>query len=163
MHGRNLILVVMAAVFLSFLCSCASKPQQIEADWTEETFFKNAQLAMDEYRYKTALFYYNVFLVRYPENLMKVIAAEYELAFLNYKIGNYEESRDGYNEIIRRYEESAYAMMYPPRFLELSKKGLVNIEKQNAVKNKLFWRAREKDWALENGETITDEGENPEG
>ena len=111
---------------------------------------------MDEYQYETALFYYEVFLVRFPENHQRDIAAEYERAFINYKMGNYKKSIAEYNEILRKYNESPYAMLYPPRFKQLSEIGLSNIEKQKFIGINLFWRAKEKNWAEKNGDSLTD-------
>lgn len=114
---------------------------------------------MDENRYKTALFYYEVLLVRYPGNLSRVIAAEYELAFIHYKMGRYKQAEKGYKDIIKKYEESPYAMLYPPRFLKLSRIGLTNIEKKRLVENRFLWRLREKEWAESRGETLLDKEE----
>lgn len=141
------------------LGSCASTQERLNPQWTEDVFFKNAQEAMDENRYKTAIYYYEVFLVRYPENHQRVIAAEYERAFINYKMGDYKEATRGYEEIILKYDESPYAMLYHPRFRQLSEIGLVNIEKKKAVEGRLMWRRQEKVWAEENGESLTDSGE----
>jgi len=141
------------------LISCASKTRQVDPQWTEEMFFKQAQLAMDEYNYQRALYYYGVFLVRYPENHQLAIAAEYEKAFINYKMGNYAIASESYHEIIRKYDESPYAILYHPKFRRLCEIGLRNIEKKEAVNLRLFWRAREKAWAEENGESILDTGE----
>lgn len=138
------------------LFSCASKAERVGPQWTEEMFFKQAQLAMDEYRYKKALYYYEVFLMRYPENHRLSIAAEYEKAFINYKMGNYAIASGAYHAIIRKYDESPYAMLYHPRFKRLCEIGLKNIEKKKAVHLRLFWRAREKAWAEEQGESIID-------
>jgi tetratricopeptide (TPR) repeat protein len=159
MSRRYLLIYTLLAILFVLQVSCASTTGQLNPQWTEDVFFKNAQEAMDENRYETALFYYEVFLVRYPENHQKVIAAEYERAFINYKMGNYKEATRGYDEIILKYDESPYAMLYHPRFHQLSEIGLVNIEKQKAVKNRLLWRVKEKAWADENGESLTDDGE----
>jgi len=158
--SRRLISVLLITTLTAILLgSCATRTEKINPQWTEQVFFKNAQQAMDEYRYKTALYYYEVFLVRYPENHQQVIAAEYERAFINYKMGNYKDATEAYNEIIRKYDESPYAMLYHPRFRQLSEIGLTNIEKKKAVDKRLFWRVREKAWAEEHGEKLTDEVE----
>jgi len=119
-------------------------------------FFKNAQQAMDEYRYKTALHYYEVFLVRFHEDQPRGIAAEYERAFINYKIENYEESTAQYNEILRKFNDSPYAMLFPPRFEHLSEIGLKNIEKKEFIGTSLFWRVKEKQWAEQNDGNLND-------
>ena len=141
------------------LLSCAGRTKQVDPQWTEVMFFKQAQLAMDKYRYKKALYYYGVFLVRYPENHQLAIVAEYERAFINYKMNNYAIASNSYHEIIRKYNESPYAMLYHPKFKRLCEIGLKNIEKKEAVDLRLFWRVREKAWAEQNEESIIDTGE----
>jgi len=162
MPRLSLPLFLISLLSVAITSSCATIPRQIDPLWTEDFFFKNAQIAMDENRYKTALFYYEVLLVRYPENLPRVIAAEYELTFIHYKMGHYKEAEKGYNDIIKKYEESPYAMLYPIRFLKLSRIGLTNIEKKRSVENSLFWRLREKEWAEERGEALLDKDEDTE-
>ena len=161
MSRRLIVVYTLILVLMVLLFSCASTSSRINVQWTEEMFFKNAQIEMDEYRYKTALYYYEVFLVRYPENHQRVIAAEYERAFINFKMENYKEASQGYEAIILKYDESPYAMLYHPRFRQLSEIGLKNIEKKEAIGNSLFWRIKEKEWAEEHGESLTDSGEEP--
>ena len=160
MSRRLIRIITGTALLVLVFSSCASTPDRVNPQWTQEMFFKNAQEAMDEYQYKTALFYYEVYLVRFPENQQRGIAAEYERAFINYKMKNYKEASAQYNEILRKYEESPYAMLYPPRFKELCNIGLKNIEKKEFIGNSLFWRAKEKAWAEKEGESLTDTGEN---
>jgi len=148
-----LTIAVLTVVFVS----CASVPDRVSPEWSEAMFFKNAQEAMDESLYKTALYYYEVFLIRYPENHQMVIAAEYERAFIYYKTGDYKRAEAEYQAIIKKYDESPYAILYHPRFRRLCEIGLTNIEKQRAVQNRLFWRNREKEWAEEHGESLTEE------
>ncbi|MCK5251128.1 MAG: hypothetical protein KAJ98_14245 [Spirochaetaceae bacterium] len=161
MSRRLIVVYTLILILMVLLVSCASTSSRINVQWTEEMFFKNAQEAMDEYQYKTALYYYEVFLVRYPENHQRVIAAEYERAFINFKMGNYKEASLGYEAIILKYDESPYAMLYHPRFRQLSEIGLMNIEKKEAIGSSLFWRLKEKAWAEEHGESLTDSGEEP--
>jgi len=156
MSRRFLQVTTTAVLLIVTLSSCASAPARVNPQWTPEIFFKNAQEAMDEYNYKAALLYYEVFLVRFPENMPRGIAAEYERAFINYKMENYTEASDQYNEILRKFNESPYAMLYPPRFKQLSEIGLKNIEKKDFIGNSLLWRTKEKAWAEQNGESLTD-------
>lgn len=158
MPRRFFSIIPIAVISILGISSCTSAQDRVSPEWTESMFFKNAQEAMDESRYDTALYYYEVFLVRYPENHQKVIAAEYERAFINYKKRDYPEARQGFEDIIRKFDESPYAMLYHPRFRYLSEIGLSNIEKKKAVDRRLFWRAREKDWAEEHDTSLIDDG-----
>lgn len=159
--GRNIITAVIILLALSAgLCtSCTTIPESVSSEWTEAMFFKNAQEAMDNNNYELATYYYEVYSIRYPENIQKGIAAEYEKAFINYKRGRDKAARAGFEEILRKYRESPYAMLYPPRFQQLCETGLRNLEKRKKVGRRLFWRIREKEWADEHDEKMVDSEE----
>ena len=157
MSRRVLPLYSLLFITLVGFSACSSTQDKVSPEWTESMFFKNAQEAMDEDRFDVALYYYEVYLVRYPENHQRAIAAEYERAFIHYKKRDYNRAEDGFREVIRKYDESPYAMLYHPRFRQLAEMGLVSIEKKKTVERKLFWRMRERDWAEEHGESLLDE------
>lgn len=150
-----------AAALLLALASCAVTAEMISPSLTPEMFFKNAQEAMHERRYKDALFYYDVFLIRYPEDYRKRIAARYEKAFIHYKIGDLKTAETEFRAIITLYDESPYAILYHPLFRALCEIGLRNIQRDRAVNNKLFWRFREKKWAEESGEKLLEDDDSP--
>ena len=110
------------------LLSCRSTPHSVDQEWTEDQFFKSAQDAVDEGDLETALFYYEVFLVRYPENHGKGIAAEYERALLHKKLGNTELAIAEFREILNKYETSTFVILYPTRYKVLTEKVLAVLE-----------------------------------
>ena len=146
----------LAVLAVLILASCSSIPSGVDPAWSEEMFFKNAQDAMDQSRYDLALYYYEVYLVRYPEDIPRGIAAEYERSFIQYKTGHLDEAEAGYKALIDKYDNSPYAALYPPRFRELCDIGLKNIARSRAVNNKLFWRRKEAAWAESQGESLLD-------
>jgi len=132
---RNLTLLAILAVTASLFLSCASVPTEIDQDMKEEMFFKNAQEAMDMNRYNVALYYYEVYLVRYPENHHKTIGAEYERALIYFKMKEYDYSKALFLQVLDKYETSPFAIMYPERYEILSRKILGKIEEiQNPPK-----------------------------
>jgi len=122
--------LVLLPLMLLFLASCSTVPAEMDSDMKEELFFKNAQDAMDENQYKVALYYYEVYLVRYPEIHNKTIAAEYERALIYYKSKDYEYSKALFNQVLNKYENSPFAVMYPERYKILSEKILVQIDEK---------------------------------
>lgn len=106
------------------LFSCQSTPQSVDQEWTVDQFFKSAQEAIDAGELETALYYYEVFLVRYPENHSKGIAAEYERAMLHKKLGQEELAKLEFIEILEKYETSTFVILYPSRYKILSEKVL---------------------------------------
>ena len=128
--------LALLPMLLLILGSCASAPAQIKSDMSEEQFFKTAQEAMDFNQYRVALYYYEVYLVRYPEKHEKTIAAEYERAFIYYKTKDFEYSKVLFNQILYKYKNSPFAIMYPDRYRILSEKILILIDEKTDGKNK---------------------------
>ena len=148
--------IISLAVLLAVMSSCASSAGSIQQWWTPDLFFKNAQESLDDNKYKDALYYFNVFLIRYPEDRAKIIAAEYEIASIHFKLGRLKSAESQFKAILDKYDNNAYAYFYPPRFQTLSKLGLQNIEKYKKVNGKLFWRVKEKQWYEEHNIDIID-------
>jgi len=115
-------------ILMALFMSCESVPQSVDQTWTEEMFFKQAQEAVDNDLLSTALFYYEVFLVRFPEDHAKVIAAEYETAILHKKLGAEDLAITGLKKVIEKYETSTYVILYPPRYKVLAEKVLAELE-----------------------------------
>lgn len=88
------------------LSGCQSAPEEIPPDLSQMEMFQRAQEAVDQERYETALAYYREFRIRFADDPGALIEADYEIAFINYKMGNYERSRELFNEILATYEES---------------------------------------------------------
>ena len=128
--------LVLLPVLVLLLNSCASVPAEIDASYHEEVFFKNAQEAMDANQYNVALYYYEVYLVRYPENHDKTIAAEYEKALIYYKTKDYDYSKALFEQVLDRYENSPFAIMFPERYKILSEKILLQIDEKLNPKKK---------------------------
>jgi outer membrane protein assembly factor BamD (BamD/ComL family) len=122
--------LISLTLFLMILSSCTTVPAEMDESMSEESFFKNAQNAMDEDNYDIALYYYEIYLVRYPENHAKTIAAEYERALIYYKSKEYDYSRSLFIQVLDKYENSPFAVMYPERYKILSEKILQQIDEK---------------------------------
>lgn len=129
MNKRKFSLIMISLLLMS-LTSCSTVPTEMDSTMKEELFFKKAQEAMDENQYNVALYYYEVYLVRYPEIHNKTIAAEYERALIYYKKREYEYSETLFNQVLDKFENSPFAMMYPERYKILSEKLLVQIDEK---------------------------------
>jgi len=128
-HMRRFLPYSLLLIIASLtLFSCQSIPQSVDQEWTVDQFFKSAQDAIDEGNLKTALFYYEVFLVRYPEDHSKGIAAEYERALIHKKLGNEKLAIAEFKEILNKYETSTFVILYPARYKVLTEKVLAMME-----------------------------------
>ena len=87
------------------LFGCRSTPTDIPTDLDPEEYFQRAQEAVVERSdYKTALFYYETFLDRFSDDIQLVVQAEYEIAFIHYKLGDYDLARGEFNALLERYK-----------------------------------------------------------
>jgi outer membrane protein assembly factor BamD (BamD/ComL family) len=142
------IILTVTALLLVF--SCTTYDTTLEDNWTEEQFFKTAQQAYDQDDLDSALYFYEVYLLRYPQNYKKGIAAEYERAFILYKQKNYSQSINYFNAILEKYNSSPYAYLYPEAYKILSEKVLENVKNQEAIHALSFYlRGKAKKFGLE--------------
>jgi outer membrane protein assembly factor BamD (BamD/ComL family) len=88
-----------------FLPACQTEIPEIPEDLSQPEFFQRAQDAADENEWEVALHYYETFIERFPEDEENVVAAEYEIAFIHYKMEEYRTSRQLFEEILDKYEE----------------------------------------------------------
>ena len=86
---------------------------------------------MERSDYPTALRYYRTLLERYPEDYQNVPAAEYEIAFIYYKQGNYDAAERRFRELLERYQGDQ-AQLYPEWPRVLSEKILGKIEEKRS-------------------------------
>ena len=81
------ISIIITAILL-VLVSCQSGPPEIEEGLKPAELFKRAQEAViNDKNYKEAMAYYKAALERYPNDVQNRVIAEYEIAFLHYKMG----------------------------------------------------------------------------
>ncbi len=115
---------ITALLLFLLLFSCSTVPQGVDQSWSEAMFFKQAQEAVDDDHLEEALFYYEVFLVRFPESHGRVIAAEYERAILHKKLGAEDLAIQELKLILDKFENSPYVSTFQPRYKLLAQKVL---------------------------------------
>lgn len=116
MKYRASILLLSIGLALS---ACQSTPEEIPEDLQPREFFQKAQEAVVEWNdYDTALFYYQAFLERYPNDIQKSVEAEYEIAFIHYKQDDFATATTLFENLLAKYEgEGAEVLPQWPRVL----------------------------------------------
>ena len=100
---KKLLLLLLFSSSI-ILASCHSTPDYIPEDLKPREYFQLAQEAVVERQdYETALFYYNTFLERYPDDIQRGVEAEYEIAFLKYKQKD-PQAEQLFRDLLARYE-----------------------------------------------------------
>ncbi len=112
-------LSIILTVLLS-VTACYTPPDEIPEGLSQMEFFQRAQTAADQGRYETALLYYNELLERFPDDRSAQIEARYEIAFIAYKQGEYEEAQMLFENILAEYEaDQGRGLPEWPRVLSL--------------------------------------------
>ncbi|MFP4329667.1 MAG: hypothetical protein ACLFP6_03005 [Spirochaetaceae bacterium] len=104
MKRTSLLAIAAFFALMTMLVACQTTPPEVPEDLSQAEFFQRAQDAADENRWTVALHYYETFIERYPEDEQNVIAAEYEIAFIHYKMEEYETSKTLFEDILATYE-----------------------------------------------------------
>ncbi len=129
MQTTRLTLYAAAAVLLLAACETVPERSEIPEDLTTQEYFQQAQEAVDQRHYETALVYYRTYLDRHPDDVENRTAAQYEIAFLHYKMEDYETAERMFEELLDRYEgEEADSLPAWPQIL--SEKLLEKIEEE---------------------------------
>mgnify|MGYP000527773527 CR=1 FL=1 len=115
---KNRVLLLLSILGLA-LAACQSTPEEIAADLQPREYFQKAQEAVVERSdYDTALFYYQTFLERYPEDIQRSAEAEYEVAFIYYKQNDLVTAERLFDNLLARYQaEGAELLPQWPRVL----------------------------------------------
>jgi len=138
MVKKNMKSICLLFFFAAVLAvSCATRPITFPDDLTPAEYIQRAQEASDKYRYSISLQYYEALIEKFPYDIDSVIAAEYEIAFINYKQGRNDLARTQFNSLLARYN-TPDAELLPPQFKILSGKVLENINERAGQKRSFF-------------------------
>ncbi len=127
-QSKTIFALLAAAVFFS--AGCKSAPPVIPDGLSPPEFFQRAQEEADNDRWDNALLYYETFLRQYPDDLPNILAARYEIAFIGYKKGQYDEAKKGFQALLDTYKEFPNPLAVPQWPRVLSEKLLKIIEEK---------------------------------
>jgi len=116
-HRNPAALFILVTVL--FTAACASGGERIPADLSPAELIQRAQEASDHNRYNLALQYYQALLDRNPHNIDLICTGEYEIAFIHYKQKKYALARNGFNNLLERYN-TPDAELLPQQFKRLA-------------------------------------------
>ena len=100
MHTAKLTLFIAVLVLLFAACETVPEQSDIPEDLTTQEYFQRAQEAVDQRYYETALVYYRTYLERNPDDVENRVAAQYEIAFLHYKMEDYDTAQRMFEELL---------------------------------------------------------------
>ena len=114
-------LKISALIFFVVLLtvSCVTGPVYIPENLSPPELIQRGQEASDRNRFANAIQFYETLIERFPNDIDYIIAAEYEIAFIYYRRGQFDEARPRFNAILERYN-APYGVLLPPQFRVLS-------------------------------------------
>lgn len=95
---RLLSIFFISSFFL--LVSCYTADTKLEEDTPKEIYFKKAQEYMAYKWYKEAIKTYELFMERFPEDLVGFYTARYEIAFIYFKEKKYSKAQEEFLELL---------------------------------------------------------------
>ena len=120
--GARAAAIMVSAVWLA---SCLTTTPELAGDLTPAEYFQRAQEATAQHDHGVALRWYAAFRERYgddptPQQMVRLLWAEYETAFLYHKMGDDQTALRLLRALVQRYQQPA-AAEYPdgPRILSL--------------------------------------------
>lgn len=108
--------LLLLAVIVS-LAACRTVPTEIPDDLSEAELIQLAQESADSENWEAALAYYQAVLDRFPQDKGVTVAAQYEMAFIEYKQGNVEAAQAGFEQLLGVYDFEGDALPQWPKFL----------------------------------------------
>ena len=124
-------MTALALMTVLLLSACATGRLYIPYDLSPEELVQRAQEASDRNRFGQAKQFYEALLERNSHNLVWVVTAEYEIAFINYRQRNLAEAREGLNTLLERYEAPGGAAL-PEKFRVLAHVVLARIDERES-------------------------------
>ena len=96
--------IAVTVLFLS-LASCKTVDSNIAPNSPTEIYFQRAQQASDQYDYATSLKIYQELLARQDIDMTTRISAQYEVAFLHFKMGRKAEAKEEFQKILNTFND----------------------------------------------------------
>ena len=108
--------LVLLSVLLLFI-ACESAPPEIPEGLSQAELVQRAQESADAENWETAIAYYRAVLERFPQDRAATVAAQYEIAFIEYKRGDLDAAKSGFEQLLGFYDFEAESLPQWPRVL----------------------------------------------
>ncbi len=102
---------------LALLASCKSGPTTIPEGLSANEIFQRAQDASDRGNYTLAIRYYSLVPTSFPDDVIHMTWASYEIAFLYHKMGRNDVALSLFNDLLDKYAKEGETLPAAPRIL----------------------------------------------
>ncbi len=125
--SRYVLTAIVCVLLFALLISCQTVPTEVAYDVTEAELLQMAQSAIDNSNPDAARFYFETMIARFGMNHASLVVAEFELAHLDVKEGNFKDAQPVLERIISYYEDPQLSMLLPPAYKKLAQIDLAKI------------------------------------
>lgn len=120
----SLSIMYIALVLPAVLVACQTVPTEIPEDASAPRLFQMAQSEVDDNNFPAALVYYETALERFQDDAEVTTIALYEIGFIHYRQGRYDEAMPYFEQVLEQYDEEGgqrlpqWPQLMSRRFLE---------------------------------------------
>jgi outer membrane protein assembly factor BamD (BamD/ComL family) len=129
---RTLCCTGLFLALIFFVTSCQSVPKNIPQDLTADELVNFAQSSYDDGNVKAAQAYYEAIIIRYGDQMDKLVEAEYEIAHLKIKQKKWQQAIPDLQRILSYYEADATGIL-PPAFKKLAELDLAKVPEKELL------------------------------
>ncbi len=97
-----------------FLFSCGSNKPVYDSSVTVERYFRYAQDARNQKKYKLAFQYYDIIIDNFPNQPDKIASAKYEKGSLYYRMKKYKQALEMFTDVLAMMNNPTTAQSVSP-------------------------------------------------
>jgi tetratricopeptide (TPR) repeat protein len=135
LKSTKLKYLALAALTILAVSCISTGPVEIPDDLSPADLIQRGQEKKKKNRYNISIQYYEAIIERFSYDIDNIIAAEYEIAFINYKQKNYIQAKAEFNRLLARYNTPDQELL-PAQFKILSNIVLEKIKTMEADRQK---------------------------
>lgn len=125
--GLKIMAILILASFMALSCKSTPPSPELIEDLSAPEMIQRAQERSDVSDWNGAFQWYMAAREKFVDDISITTLCDYEIAFLRYKQGNYNEARTRLEALIAEYNGPNGRFM-PPRFYSLAQRVLQTIE-----------------------------------
>lgn len=133
MKHKTFIYGVALTGLLLILSGCHTVPKNIPADLSADELINLAQASYDKGNTRAAQVYYETILIRYGDQMDKVVEAEYEIAHMKVKQKKWQQAIPDLQRVVSYYETDTTGTL-PPAFRKLAELDMAKVPERELIK-----------------------------
>lgn len=122
--------ILLALIF--FVTGCQSAPKDIPQNLSAEELINLAQSSYDSGNVKAAQAYYEAIIIRYGDQMDKLVEAEYEIAHLKIKQKKWQQAIPDLQRILSYYEADTTGVL-PSAFKKLAELDMAKVPEKELI------------------------------